>query len=171
LLWRSSQLDLQLVPSHPDQMGGLNFLTTTLRGYTPLALAMASMLAGGMATRIALHEGSPEALRYVFVAVLALVLLLFAGPLVVFRRNLLAAKGRGKCEYGALASGLGLQFEQKWLRRPALDEEALGMPDFSATTDLYQVAGNVYQLKHLPIGIKDLGPLVLATLVPFLPVA
>lgn len=170
-LWRTSQLDLRLVPSHPDLMGGLNFVTTTLRGYGPLAIAMGSMIAGALAIRVAQGGVEQSSVRYLLGAFLTAVLLLFAAPLVVFRRNLLSAKARGKFEYGALASGVGIQFERKWLGRPVADEEALGMPDFSAATDLNQVAGNVYQMKHLPIGIKDLGPLVLGSLVPFVPVA
>jgi hypothetical protein len=170
-LWRTSQLDLQLVPSHPDLMGGLNFVTTTLRGYAPLGMAMASMMAGAMAIRVVHGGASLALLPYAVPGVLAIALCLFAGPLVVFRRNLLAARERGKLDYGALAGRLGLQFERKWLRRPEVEESALEMPDFSATTDLYQVAGNVYQMKHLPLGIKDVGPLVLATLLPFIPVA
>jgi Protein of unknown function (DUF1269) len=40
---------------------------------------------------------------------------------------------------GTLASDVGRQFERKWLTRTeAIDAGALEVPDFSATTDLYQ---------------------------------
>ena len=40
---------------------------------------------------------------------------------------------------------------------------------FSATTDLYQVVSNVYQMKPFPIATQDLIALIVVTLLPFLP--
>jgi hypothetical protein len=36
-------------------------------------------------------------------------------------------------------------------------------------TDLYQVVGNVYQVTDLPFGLRDLSPIVIAALIPFIP--
>ena len=47
----------------------------------------------------------------------------------------------------------------------------LEAPDFSATTDLYQVVSNVYDMGTIPLDLKDLVPLAIATLLPFVPVA
>jgi hypothetical protein len=74
-------------------------------------------------------------------------------------------------EYGALAIGLGHQFEGKWLRpATAPDAAALEAPDFSATTDLYSVAANVRQMKIFLADQQGLLVLALATLLPFAPV-
>jgi hypothetical protein len=102
----------------------------------------------------------------------AIVVLLFTLPLFVFVRPLRRARLRGTFEYGALASALGRQFEEQWIRRSKpVDAEALGAPDFSATTDLYAIAANVRQMLIVPMGIRPLLMLVVATLVPFVPVA
>jgi hypothetical protein len=45
----------------------------------------------------------------------------------------------------------------------------LDVPHFSATTDLYQVVSNVYQMKAFPVDTQDLIALVVVTLLPFLP--
>jgi len=37
-------------------------------------------------------------------------------------------------------------------------------------TDLYQVVGNVYEVMDIPFGLKDLTPVVVASLIPFVPV-
>jgi hypothetical protein len=47
----------------------------------------------------------------------------------------------------------------------------LEVSDFSATTDLYQVASNVYAMRVIPIDLRNLVLLMLATLLPFVPVA
>jgi hypothetical protein len=73
--------------------------------------------------------------------------------------------------YGRLGSAVGAEFEQKWISRKVdIDASALEVPDFSAMTDLYQVVGNVYQVTDLPFGLKDLTPVVIAALIPFIPV-
>jgi len=38
-------------------------------------------------------------------------------------------------------------------------------------TDLYQVVGNVYEIKDLPFGWRDLYNLVIMALLPFIPLA
>jgi hypothetical protein len=50
-----------------------------------------------------------------------------------------------------------------------VDEGILDVPHFSATTDLYRVASNVYQMKAFPVDTQDLIALVVVTLLPFLP--
>ena len=55
------------------------------------------------------------------------------------------------------------------MTRKRIDEGALDVPHFSATTDLYQVVSNVYQMKLFPINTQDLIALVGVTLLPFLP--
>jgi hypothetical protein len=100
------------------------------------------------------------------------VLILFSGPLLAFSVKLLRARRQGIFAYGALATGEGQQFERKWLNRARpFDEGVLEVPDFSATTDLYQVVSNVYDMGTIPLDLKDLIPLAIATLLPFVPVA
>ena len=96
----------------------------------------------------------------------------FQRALLIFSGKLLQARRRGVFAYGALAIGEGQQFERKWLDRgEGIDESALEVPDFSATTDLYQVVSNVYDMGTIPLDLKDLVPLAIATLLPFVPVA
>jgi len=104
--------------------------------------------------------------------VLAIVILvLFAGPLLVFVPQLRAAARRGMLQYGALAGSVGQAFEQKWLDRAGTpDPKALEVGDFSATTDLFDVVATVYEMKPVPLRVIDLASLVAAALVPLLPI-
>ena len=88
----------------------------------------------------------------------------------MFGGKLVEARRRGIIDYGGLAGAVGRQLEKKWLDyRTKVDEGALDVPHFSATTDLYQVVSNVYQMKPFPIDTQDLIALIVATLLPFLP--
>ncbi|HEY6825177.1 MAG TPA: hypothetical protein VI195_12095 [Steroidobacteraceae bacterium] len=51
-LWQASRVDLKLVPTHPDQIGGLGFLSHTVFGFSVLLMAHGAMLAAQIANRI-----------------------------------------------------------------------------------------------------------------------
>lgn len=171
-LFLMSRLNLRLVPSHPDKAGGLNFVSSSLRGFRLIALSLGVIVAGTEANRVVYAGASPLAFRNVAIGLLAFILVLSAGPLTVFITKLRETKRRGTFEYGALAGALGQQFEQKWIERvKTLDESVLSEPDFSATTDLNQVVANVYEMRDVPFDLKSLAEIVGATLLPFVPVA
>jgi len=76
--------------------------------------------------------------------------------------------GHTHARNGALAHGVGGQFKHKWLKRPeSMDESALAVPDFSATADLYQVLTNVYNMGIIPLDLRNILLLIVATLLPF----
>ena len=170
-LWRMARLDLILIPSHPDHAAGLQFLGYSLRAFGPLGMALGALGAGMTANRV-VHGGAPlSAHADLVVALVVGVVILFCGPLLIFTGKLLQERRRGTFEYGVLAHGQGQQFEQKWLKHAqGVDADMLSVPDFSATTDLYQVVANVYDMRAVPIDLRNLGVLIVVTLLPFLPV-
>jgi hypothetical protein len=166
-----SRVELRLVSAHPDRAAGLRFLAHSLRAFSVLALAVAALVSGAIANRIVYFATSPEAYVSVILGLAVCVLAFFAGPLALFTGQLLREKARGTFEYGALALETGHLFERKWLYRRGLDRRVLAAPDFSATTDLYQVVANVHGMRSIPIDLTNLAWLMTATLLPFLPLA
>ncbi len=57
LLWQVSRIRLNLVPTHPDRVGGLGFLATTSHAFVPLLMAHGALLAGNVANQI-FHAGA-----------------------------------------------------------------------------------------------------------------
>jgi hypothetical protein len=170
-LWLTARLDLRLIPGHPDLAGGLMFVSYSLRGFWLLSFALGAIVAGPVANRV-VHNGVPlSSFANVGIGLVALVLILFVGPIVVFMRRLIEARYRGSFEYGTLAGEVGQQFERKWLNRASgVDEGALDVPDFSSTTDLYQIVANAYEIKGFPIKLASVAQLIIASLLPFVPV-
>ena len=171
LLWRVSRLDLHLVPAHPDLSGGLQFVGASLRAFPLLSFALGAVVAGGVANRV-VHQGMHLVdYKYIIATLVVVILILFVAPLTVFTREILQARRRGIFEYGALAGAVGRQMERKWLEPGGnANETALDVQHFSATTDLYQLVSNVYQIKSVPLDLQDLIAVVVAVLLPFLPV-
>jgi hypothetical protein len=171
LLWLVSRLDLRLVASHPDHAAGLGFVGHSARAFAIVALALATIAAGRSAHLVLVGGTVPTAHLAFNLGLLVFVTLLFVAPLLAFTPTLMQAWRRGEFEYGTLAHRLGDAFEQKWLGgNRKVDDDALGQPDFSATTDLFQVVSNVNAIRFVPISLKDIIPLAIAMLVPFLPV-
>jgi hypothetical protein len=163
-------LDLRLLPSHPDLAGGLKFVSTSLRGFRFISFALGAIIAGAIADRVVYQEADLMTFKGYLIGLIIFILIVFAGPLIVFVRKLRETKKRGIFEYGALASRMGHEFESKWLSSES-KEEMLSAPDFSATTDYFAIAANVYEVRDLPFTLKDLIGPVLPALVPFLFVA
>jgi hypothetical protein len=179
-LWLVSRLDLRLLPSHPDRVGGLRFAGHSLRAFASPAFGLGAIVAGAEANRLLHADGSPIELAYVALGSAVFVVILFASPLLAFSGKLLAHWHRGVLAYGSLATRVGREFERRWLEREesGLDERArdarrrdpLESSAFSATTDLYQVVSNVYAMHVVPIDVPSVALLIAATLLPLLPV-
>ena len=51
-LWQVSRIELSLIPTHPDHLGGLSFVSGQIYAFTVLAVAHGALLAGNLANRI-----------------------------------------------------------------------------------------------------------------------
>jgi hypothetical protein len=168
-LFLVSRLKLRLVASHPDRAGGLKFAGISVQAFSIVAFALSTIVAGTIANRV-MHNGTDIlSFKYAVLAFVVFVVALFASPLLIFMAPLLKTWRNGVFEYGALARNVGARMERKWLNHPA-DDTALDATDFSATTDLYAVACNVYSMGVVPLSLVNLLALATATVLPFLPV-
>src|SRR5262249_26715600 len=136
-LWQVSRLELNLVPSHPDRVGGLGFLANTVYAFAPLATAHGGLLAGFIANRI-FYQGAVLPQFKIEIAVVVLFLLcIILGPLFLFSSQLAAAKRSGGREYGSLAMRYVREFDAKWLHGEAPTNEPLvGSADIQSLADL-----------------------------------
>ncbi len=164
-------LNLRLIAAHPDHLGGLGFLEASLLGQLPFSFCLGVGLAGAIANRV-FHEGQKVlAYRYLAPVLIAAALLISVVPYFFFTPTLMRMRRRGMLKYGALARGVGEQFEQKWLDRvESVNEEVLMVPDFTATRDLYAVAHNIEEIRVVPVGSIDVYMFVVAALIPCIPV-
>jgi hypothetical protein len=171
-LWQVSRIELSLLPTHPDRVGGLGFLANTVYAFAPLAVAHGALLAGPLLSRI-LHTGAslPEFKMEIGALVLFVLVLVF-GPLLVFAPQLAAAQRRGLREYGTLAERYVREFDGKWLRGGAPgDERLLGSADLQSLADFGTSFEVVRSMHALPITRKAVFGLAMATLAPIVPLA
>jgi hypothetical protein len=170
LLWQISRLELRLVTPHPDRCGGLGFLGHSLRAFSIVALALASITAARSANLVLEGASLPTSNLYFSVGLMLSMTALFVAPLFAFTPVLMRAWRRATFEYGTLAGQVSRAFEDKWLDGRKVDPSALAQSDFSAAADLYSVVANVHAIRFVPLDLKDLIALVAAIALPFLPV-
>ena len=171
-LWKASRLDLQLNAAHPDGAGGLGFLGMVLPAFRRPVFAIAASAAGALANLILWKGASFANFQYAIAAFAVGLVALMAGPLVFFKRQLDHTKQRAMLVCGALAGRQLRAFEDKWLgaSRPAT-EEMLRAPDFSAIVDFNPTVVTIQKMNTLLLSVRQLVPLAVAALLPFLPVA
>jgi hypothetical protein len=169
-LWQVSRIELSLVPTHPDRVGGLGFLSSTIYAFAVLAGAHGALLSGLLANRILyLKDTLPGFLPEIIVLVLFM-LFLCLGPLLVFAPQLTEARRTGLLEYGTLAERYVREFETKWVRGGApADEQLLGSADVQSLADLSNSVEVVRTMRAAPFTKDDILRLVATTLAPIVP--
>ena len=170
LLWQVSRIELHLVPTHPDRVGGLGFLGATVHAFIPLLVAHGALLAGQFANQI-FHMGArlTEFRLEIFLLVIYL-LFLVVGPLLVFAPQIARTKRTGLREYGTLAQTYVRDFDTKWVRGGAAsDEQMLGSADIQSLADLGNSFAVVQSMRLVPVSRDGIVQLAVATLIPILP--
>ena len=170
LLWQVSRIELSLVPAHPDRYGGLGFLTSTGYAFTMFAAAHGALAAGQIASRIFFAGATLPQFANEISGLIIFMLCVVLAPLLFFAPQLAAAKQAGVLEYGALAERYVRGFDAKWLRGGApADEELIGSADIQSQADLGTSYDVVRSMRIAPLSIQAIVPLVLATVIPIVP--
>jgi hypothetical protein len=171
-LWRVSRIELSLVPAHADRAGGLGFLASIGYAFTMLAAAHGAIVAGRIASRIFLVGATLPQYADEIGVMVVFVLCVILGPLLVFAPQLGAAKQAGLREYGTLEESYVREFDAKWLRGGApADEPFVGSADIQSMADLSNCYEVVRTMRVAPITPQAVSQLVIATLVPIVPLA
>ncbi len=169
LLWRISRLNLHLLPAHPDRAGGIGFLGRSTYAFSPLLFAQGALLSGVIASRV-LNEGqSLLSFKMTVGAFIAFFVVVILSPLLMFSPQLSRAKRNGLAKYGNLANKYVTEFDEKWLGSDGNSEQLLGSADIQSLADLGNSYAGVREMRIVPIGLRDITRLIVATGAPLLP--
>jgi hypothetical protein len=170
-LWQVSKLDLFLTPTHPDGAGGLGFLGKGSIPFGLILFALSSVVSAAIATRTLFSGATLEQFEVTYATLILLLLIVLAGPLMVFAPKLFRAKQDGLRRYGELASRYMQLFDNKWVEGVNTSEPLLGTADIQSLADL----GNSYELirkmRVVPIALSDFIAMALAGVIPAIPLA
>jgi hypothetical protein len=170
-LFRVSRLDLELTPTHPDRAGGLGFLGWGLVSFAAVLMAVSAVVSAAFADQI-LHRGeSLDSLKYHVVAFIAGALIIVHAPLLAFSGRLSRCRFTGLLEFGALVWRHDTAFDEKWIKHsPDPNKETiLGSSDVQSMADIATCYDHVDRMWLAPFDTKAFAVLVLAALLPMIP--
>ena len=169
-LWQVSRIELSLVPTHPDSLGGLSFVSGQVYAFTVLAVAHGALVAGNLANRILFLGAELTQFKVEIAVVVVFMVCVVLGPLLAFSSQLSQAKRKGSREYGVLAERYVREFDSKWVRGGApADEPLLGSADIQSLADLGNSYAVVRGMRIVPVKREDILLLASATLAPIVP--
>ena len=170
LLWQVSRIRLNLVPTHPDRLGGLGFLAATANAFVPLLMAHGALLAGQLANQIFYLGANLTQFRLEILLLVIFMVFIVVGPLLVFSPQLAETKRTGLREYGTLAQRYVRDFDAKWLRGDGSGgEQFLGTGDIQSLADLGNSFEVVRSMRIVPVTKDAMFQLAVATVAPIVP--
>jgi hypothetical protein len=171
LFWRIARLDLALVPTHPDRVGGLGFLERVPPLFAPVPLAIGCVVASRWAHDAVYHGLALPSLKVQMIAFVVLSVVLFLLPLAAFAGPLKRAKKQALLDYGALVGRHGRLVHERWIQgKPVGDEGLLAAPELGPVADTAAVYDAVKSMRTFLVGKATIVPLVAAAVAPMLAV-
>jgi hypothetical protein len=169
-LFAVSRLDLELTPTHPDRAGGLGFLGWGVASFALVLTAVSAVLSGSFAREIIRRNSSLDELKYHIMIFVVLAIAIIHAPLCSFFGRLARCRFRALLDFGTLIWHHDRAFDEKWIKRlPAEPEGLLGSRDAASLVQLAQAFEHVDRMQLVPFDKKAVIVLVLAALIPMVP--
>jgi hypothetical protein len=167
LMKRIARLDLSIVPTHPDGVGGLGFLERFPKAFSLFAFALSAVLASRLAHMVVYHGVNVQSLKALFVVFLVVLVGICLAPLLTFIGPLAAAKRRALLEYGILVGEHGRLVRRRWiLGEMEADDPILEAPELGPVADILTLYEAVKKMRVVPIGKSSLLAIALPALIP-----
>jgi hypothetical protein len=170
-LFRVSRFDLELTPTHPDHSGGLGFLAWGLVSFASVLMAISAVFSAGFAAKILDGHETLDSLKFRIAAFVIGAVIVLHSPLLVFSSRLARCRFNGLLEFGALVWSYDTGFEKKWINTPqqSNQESLLGSSDIQSMADIATCYDHINEMRLLPFDTKAIGVLLLAAVLPMIP--
>lgn len=169
LLWQVARMNLKIIPSHPDRMGGLGFLNEMSSVLAVFGMIHGALLSAWLSNRVILMGEPLKGFVIEVGATLLYVLTLVFTPMLAFIIPLRRARRRGIRQYGELAMALENQFENRWVGTQQTGQLGGGHTDFRDLANMGNVYAHVESMYGSPITRSTVMLIAIATLLPVSP--
>jgi hypothetical protein len=121
-LFKVSRFSLRISATHPDGAGGLSFIAVGQSPFCVAAFALSTATCSVVAQTILETQAPLQSFANLGLLFLAVILVLFLGPLLVFTPLLVNTKRQAIFSYGALCHQLDAGFASKWIAKKPPEE-------------------------------------------------
>lgn len=169
LFARIGRLDLSLVPTHPDRVGGLGFVEPLPMAMSLVTFAIAIVLTSRWAHEIFYHDQTIASFKMVAAAFVIGWSCLLLLPLLALAPALVAAKRRALLDYSELVGRHGRLVARRWIRGESVsDASLLDAAEIGPVADTAAIYQSVEAMRPLPIGRRSLIPILVPMLLPMI---
>jgi hypothetical protein len=168
-LWQVNQIELNLIPTHPDRCGGLSFLGKSSYAFAPILFAQGAILAGVVAARVLYRGETLHTFKFQIAGFIVFFVITILAPLLMFTPRMARTRGKGLADYGLLAQRYVERFDQKWVGGSPPPAELLGTGDIQSLADLENSYQVIREMHIVPFGLRDISRLAIATAAPLSP--
>jgi hypothetical protein len=169
-LFKVSRFKLKVIATHPDGAGGLAFVSVAQTPFCISAFALSAAISSVVAHAVLYTHMKLQSFTNLGIVFLALMLLIFVGPLVVFTPTLLRTKLKSVFSFGALCHEMSTLFAAKWLvPRAEGDPKILDSADSSALADLNSSYVTMSSMRPFIFNHKFVMTFAVASALPALP--
>lgn len=167
--WRVGQLELSLVPTHPDRTGGIAFVQKLPSAFALVTLALSAQLASRWAHEIVYHSASLVAYRQPVILFTVIWTLLLLLPLFSLAPVLNRVRRRSVAEYSQLVGKQGRLVHRRWVEGAQVAEEPiLDAPEIGPVADAAAMYESVKKMHRVPIGKSSLVLIIVPLAIPLL---
>ena len=171
LFRRISKLDLQLVPSHPDHVGGLGFIRLHSLAFSMVVFAISSVVCVAVAHQMLAHDATFAQYQVLLIFLTALLAVLFMLPLSAFQGVIRRTSVRAQFDYGTLSGRHVRALHARWVQGRSVEDDILSAPEIGPAADVATLYSMGTSMRMVPVGKFQIGALVVPALLPVLLVA
>lgn len=173
LLFRISRLPLRLVPTHPDKVGGLGFLSRIPFIFAPFAFAVSAVMAASWGHEVVYHGVAIPSLYFQMGTLVLVLTILLMLPMLTFTPLLARTRKWALLDYGALLATHGRKVDRRWIHgEPGQpDDPLLDAPELGPVADTHAIYGAVAQMRGALVNKAVLLSAALPAAVPMLALA
>ncbi len=168
LFRRLSRLDLHLVPSHPDHVGGLGFIRLHSAAFSLVVFAISSVACVAFAHQMLAHDAKIAQFQPAMILLVVLLSVLFVLPLTAFSTRLRRTSLRAHFDYGTLAGRHVRGLHERRVEGKTLEDAILSAPEIGPAADVQTLHGMATSMKIVPIGKMQIAAILIPAALPAL---
>ena len=163
-----SKLEMRLVATHPDQLGGIGFVGTYPNYFAPFVFGMSSVVAATVYRQISAGAVDVATFGTFMTVWLAIVLALFNLPLLSYSAPISRLKEATLMEANLFETRLQRAAERNFFDRNLVGPQDEAISDDERLPDPSTYRKGANSIKLTPISFKNLLPISVAALTPLL---
>jgi hypothetical protein len=171
LLFRISNLKLNLKPTHPDGSGGTSIIFLAQRNFILFFVVCGMVISSVMINLFNDKMVTFEAIKVEIFGYIIFSIVLILFPLLFFTRKLIKTKYEGQLDLSEAGTNLSKRYEDEWVRPMGKEKRiAEETVDPSMQVDYSGVYIFLQGLRILPVRLGDIMIMFISLFIPFIPI-